>query len=849
MAITKTITGDMILDATIKDFSNIDVEIEIYKSGYSGSSTEINFTHKLEKQYVGEDNEYKPIRQTKIIWQFSAEDQSTLDIIEDIFLQEEGTYVAIISVDSVEVFGGTCIVDEYREADEDFPIQCEIVINDLATLKTQDAETNYIRVPIIQWIATELQKAGFQIPIKTVNEYYPNGESQNDVDDSLATCTIDRSIFYNADDDETDNAYAALEYILRAFAIELFQKDGYWWLLQMPEMVNSSFRVRNYDFEGTYVNAESYDPELDFGTDIIPLGNNLKMLNQGYKKIKIEYNHGDISSNNIVPNAKFTQGFGSTLLGYNWEAVTGSPNVYRIIRNQDWVAIIAGVYNVETPFFNDIASNNIIGNGIVNDDGLITYVSGISTKFRFKFSFKIKTVNFGFLLWTQIKVKIGNNCLMSDGSWVAAPSANIIGLSSLGTYVLSTFEIETDAITEGGAIEIQLGIPTKMPGFDIIASGNPQYIEWYPLEIDVIQDDEGGGSSVVSRVFEVVSDLPTRETLDLGVSKIGTAITTQHRTAIVFNGTYDFDWVSATLDASGLPLNQLTLANMIRLLANPRLKYDHNFLNTMDLSNIFIRDSIRYRALEVTWDMIKDQSKATLMEIKDETPTAPIRQKIIAKNTIYNQNQPNFVQGIIIDEDQNILGVDGKVLLDTKNRTLGNSNAKVSTGGLFGAMLGTSLLTFLNEVVSVSDVSDELDIEVLSVDQFPDSASGSDYLYFCSMLVTPSAPATEIIALRCHYDSKDDDTDHFLTCTDWQYFEWSTETWTNVGSSKIVNYLTGAVFVESEGFGIFTLSYMTGYLMWKNGVIVHQNINAFYNKIDIEKNSQLRFWDTDNYII
>jgi hypothetical protein len=631
----------LILHSTISNHEGVAVKVELYKDGFAGSATEILESSKIELHTVGDENEYKPIRQTKLSWILEARNQNILDIVYDIHAQPEGTYLVKVLYDGVEEYTGIATVDEYTEPDEYFPIPVEVTAHDLAALKSLEADYTDARVYVLNYIADELKKLGFELPIRTINEYYPFGGTygETDTDDSLKTLQFNPLTFFEAEDDEegisseegtVDTSYSALEQICSAYNIELIQKANEWWLIQLPELTQNSIRLRRYNADGVYQDSSTYDPRRTLDSSLRVLSGGIRRKNIGYRRALAAYQHGDIQTW-LIRNFDFAQEQAIIGVPIYWEYTGNDADVRIRPVNTDskYAVYLPPTAEVDplpfgTPYPHDIGAGDFASLGshvLKQSGGVIATKSGVTNTLKISVSAVVtggpQVLPLAPMFYL---VKVGNYYLKSDGSWTA--SVNYINFERGGIRYggFRIDEIETDELIEDGNVYVELSQIIRTA-----ETGPIDGVAWDFLDIDLLEDGEGAQQT---RTFigSVTTETRTSEGFELPTTKVGDGVFASHPGALYMpsqtaytSSSWKYRSITQRL------IHELNIQNTLNLFGRPRNSFDMYMVGYIHPSQVVTRDGIRYRPVDVVWDLISNESRVITVEIRSESVTVDYR--------------------------------------------------------------------------------------------------------------------------------------------------------------------------------------------------------------------------------
>jgi hypothetical protein len=631
----------LILHSTISNHEGVAVKVELYKDGFAGSATEILESSKIELHTVGDENEYKPIRQTKLSWILEARNQNILDIVYDIHAQPEGTYLVKVLYDGVEEYTGIATVDEYTEPDEYFPIPVEVTAHDLAALKSLEADYTDARVYVLNYIADELKKLGFELPIRTINEYYPFGGTygETDADDSLKTLQFNPLTFFEAEDDEegisseegtVDTSYSALEQICSAYNIELIQKANEWWLIQLPELTQNSIRLRRYNADGVYQDSSTYDPRRTLDSSLRVLSGGIRRKNIGYRRALAAYQHGDIQTW-LIRNFDFAQEQAIIGVPIYWEYTGNDADVRIRPVNTDskYAVYLPPTAEVDplpfgTPYPHDITAGQFASLGshvLKQSGGVIATKSGVTNTLKISVSAVVtggpQVLPLAPMFYL---VKVGNYYLKSDGSWTA--SVNYINFERGGIRYggFRIDEIETDELIEDGNVYVELSQIIRTA-----ETGPIDGVAWDFLDIDLLEDGEGAQQT---RTFigSVTTETRTSEGFELPTTKVGDGVFASHPGALYMPSQTAYtssDWKYRSITQR--LIHELNIQNTLNLFGRPRNSFDMYMVGYIHPSEVITRDGIRYRPVDVVWDLISNESRVITVEIRSESVTVDYR--------------------------------------------------------------------------------------------------------------------------------------------------------------------------------------------------------------------------------
>jgi hypothetical protein len=106
---------------------------------------------------------------------------------------------------------------------------------------------------LIDYISWGLQKTFLQLPIKVVMNL--REEHHTGADDAAFQKIFLEALSFEADINEREDFLTVIKKILGAFGCFITQVNSEWWIVRVGEMTGAAYRVYNFTYDGTYVNA------------------------------------------------------------------------------------------------------------------------------------------------------------------------------------------------------------------------------------------------------------------------------------------------------------------------------------------------------------------------------------------------------------------------------------------------------------------------------------------------------------------------------------------------------------------------------------------------------------------
>jgi len=181
--------------------------------------------------------------------------------LEEFSTGDASRWKAVLTVDGNTVFEGFYVPDDLSQQVIFAPNTMQLNFTDGLgllknfTLSDTDLVLTTDKYSLLEIINSCLKKTGLELGIKTFGNIYAQGQMVQRYDDATA------DPFFQADqkiksylrssnnDDEWFDCYTVIERILRDFNATIFQEDGYWNIVRIPELTEGSPAGTSYSFD------------------------------------------------------------------------------------------------------------------------------------------------------------------------------------------------------------------------------------------------------------------------------------------------------------------------------------------------------------------------------------------------------------------------------------------------------------------------------------------------------------------------------------------------------------------------------------------------------------------------
>jgi len=248
-------------------FLNKAVSCEIYKDGYSGSSTTLTGSgDPLRLQFLSSerDNPYAPIHGSNLTIEVMSK---TVDAYIDFAKFLEREYLAILKVDTSEIWRGFLLPGEYSQMHCNYPYHFKLKASDgLGLLKNIDYKREiryrrkvrgsckwyYGKTTLMIILYRVLQYTWHNLQLRENFNVYEENMDSTPYDTPLNQAYLDDIFAWN--DGDYLNCYEVLEGILKGLNARIYQWGGYWYIERIPELTAGYYR-RTYNAGFTYMNT------------------------------------------------------------------------------------------------------------------------------------------------------------------------------------------------------------------------------------------------------------------------------------------------------------------------------------------------------------------------------------------------------------------------------------------------------------------------------------------------------------------------------------------------------------------------------------------------------------------
>jgi len=302
-----------------KDYYGVDVKVDILQEDYASTVTSLDPTdNPLVIEWKGDRTDiYKPIRGAVATFTCYAGSAQQFD---DFFDAYEKEYKMEVYYNSSLYWTGWVMVGEHVEEIAYPPYMVTFNAYDLGTLKNvyydQSLEDNDTMLDVIQHC---LAQTGFSFALKERVNVYDDSMSAVTGTSPFSQTLIKQTSFFD-DDWAPVTYYEALRRILLSFNAMLFQENGVWNIIRIPEM-RATHYYRNINTSGSVTSSGTEFPiEGDF--DFIA-GTPVMMGFPSWKNVNIYFDH---QQKNLINNGHFTYDDAGAVADF-WTVTSGTASI------------------------------------------------------------------------------------------------------------------------------------------------------------------------------------------------------------------------------------------------------------------------------------------------------------------------------------------------------------------------------------------------------------------------------------------------------------------------------------------------------------------------------------------
>jgi hypothetical protein len=464
-----------------KDDQAHDWKIDILKDGYSDSVTDLKpASDPLTIEWDGMGTEkYQPIRGSAATIRCVS---STANQFVVIFDSDDREYQVKIYLDEVLYWQGWLLTDQYLEDYCSDVYEVELfAVDGLKNLSyvdfANDDGTRLISSTMVnqlQVVTTCLNKLDYEISlydyVNIFEESMNSGTGYTPLDQAYNWYEA----FYNESDDTPWNCYDVLCEILRIYGATLTQANGYWHIYRPNAMMVSHVRrLFVYYMELlTYDSEASYNPVIALDSDLYVTNADMTLsLRPAINKAEVEL---DMRNRvNMLMDGDF--------ITEKWTDATHPKYWYQ--------SDIGNVATRNTGDYIKLESwdeTGILDHEYISDTFYALSPSRVKFTIRYKLNWGESNVRY------EVKLKIGSQYLLNDGTWTAVDTAFALDETSPGAYV-TVKEVIVEADIENGIGAF--GHENTFTIYQAIResgwSGDPAdvWLEVYGVIVEFIYDD------------------------------------------------------------------------------------------------------------------------------------------------------------------------------------------------------------------------------------------------------------------------------------------------------------------------------------------------------------------------
>lgn len=286
--------------ATHIDKYGVTHRIDLHKSGYGGSATEMRGTSgfiQFQHENLNESNPFAtPVQKGRLEFGVWVESGSQA-VIDELVLSQEGDWELWWYQDSVLFWKGTVAVDLTVIAEGGYPYEATIVAKDGTILESTTFTLEDERRLAIEVLADALNATGYDLPITTRTSWVCDDiNTANDFLSQVYIQTLSLRDFNDQRTSQTDDTpwtmLRVVEEIARGLKLFVRQTNGVWLIEQMSAHDSpASVLTTVYDKDGAYVSASNADPTISANSVVKVVQGSTRQVNPALSEVSVIYDH------------------------------------------------------------------------------------------------------------------------------------------------------------------------------------------------------------------------------------------------------------------------------------------------------------------------------------------------------------------------------------------------------------------------------------------------------------------------------------------------------------------------------------------------------------------------------